>query len=607
MKKILIKIGLIILSGIVILVLISVPFYHLLMSNFTVYLYILYTFVTIIIFLAILCGIILFLYTKRADLRMAQKLSYYGKPYLIKVNREGVIETFNATCLVNIKDISKYSSVYDFDCVKENFNLMKDIMNQRPFTVCFESVDNFVKYVRFLPVKSGRKFYLVGENISTQQLNFEFHRNLALYHPITELPNKNYFGIKLQELFDDKRLIKKSNSLAALDVSVFRNINKLFGYRIADETLKVLGKLIEESIWGYKADAYHMGEDVFIVLFRNTSKTEVTNWANDFIEILKRPVAIEGNHFNINVNIGIYHLDKESNPNLHPVGAYHNTKLALSKAKASIKTNLVVYNTGLVATINEHRLVEADISEALEKDELYLKFQPQVNNLDNSLVGFEVLLRWNNPKYQFWSPTKFIEIIEETDLILEIGKFVFLETVKFSKSLAAEQIQVSLNISPFQLLHQGFVRELLALYDEHQLKPKQICLEITENFLIESHRDIYDSLRALKNKGYGIRLDNFGYGYSSMLYLEGFPIDGISIHREQIRTVLNDKYSRQHVLNIISLAKSLNLEVIAEGVENEEQNVFLRENGCNIIQGYLYGRPVAWDEAISFFKNYSKQ
>lgn len=479
MKKIFLKIGSIILSGIIVFVLVSVPFYNLLKSNFSVYLFILYIFVTIILFLAIVGGVVLYLHTKRADLRMAQKVAYYGKPYLIKVSRDGVIETFNATCLINIKDISKYRTVHDFECIKGNFYLMKDIMNQRPFTVCFESTDNYVKYIRFLPVKSGNKFYLVGENISTQQLNFEFHRNLALYNPITELPNMNYFGIKLQELFDDKRRIRKSNSLVAIDISGFRNINKLFGYRIADETLRVLGKLIEESIWGYKADAFHMGEDIFIVLFRNTGKGEVMDWANEFLEVLKRPVAIEGNHFNINVKIGIFHLDKDENPDLHPVAAYQNTILALNKAKASIKTNLVVYDTGLAATSTEHRLVEADISAALRNKELFLKFQPQVNNLNNSVVGFEALLRWNNLKYQFWSPTKFIEIIEETGLILEIGKYVFLETVKFSKALASEDIQVSLNISPFQLLHQGFVRELITLYDEHQLKPKQICLEIT--------------------------------------------------------------------------------------------------------------------------------
>lgn len=602
MKKILIQIISIILAGLLLIVISSFPFYNLMKDNFSADLFILHLAVVICLFLGILVSVIVFLYTKRADIRLAKKSAYFGKPYLIKIDANGLIEEVNATCLVNIKDIGKYVSVEQFDCFKENVDLMNEIKMQKPFTACFEAADNGVLYLRFLPVKSRRKYYLIGENISTQQLNFDFHRNLSLHSPITNYPNRNFFGIKLQELFDDKKEIRKANSLALIDISGFKNINKLFGYKIADETLKVLAKLIDESVWDYQADVFHVGDDVFLVFFRNTEKSDVETWGEFFLEELKNPVTIAGNHFNIEVNIGVFHIEIDKYPDLNPVQAYENALLALSKAKDSKKTNLVVYEESFSAALKKSKTVEIDLQEALKNHELYLKFQPQVNNLDNKVVGFEALLRWNNPKYQFWSPAKFIEIIKENALLLEIGRFVLEETLRFSQEVAPYGIQVSCNISPFQLLHRGFVSELLAAYDKYQLKPKQICLEVTENNFIECHQDLFENLLALKNKGYSIRLDNFGTGYSSMLYLDGFPIDGISIHREYVRTVLTDKYSRKNVLNIIGLAKSLDLEVFGEGVENEEQNQFLRENGCHIIQGYFYGRALNREDALAYVK-----
>jgi diguanylate cyclase (GGDEF)-like protein len=606
MKKILFQIGAIILFVFIVIVLLSLYFYRQLKDNFTDALFIAFLSMITGLFFGTIAGVSYLIFSKRDEIRLTKRGALYAKPYLIKIDKDGVLETINSTCQINIKDISKYHTVYDFDCVRESFDLMKDIMKQRPFTVCFESTASGPKYIRFLPLKSGKKFFLVGENISTQQKNFEFHRNMSLYNSVTEYPNKNYFGIKLQELFDNKKEIKKKNSLVAIDISGFRNINKLFGYKIADETLVVLGKLIDESLLGYKNDVFHLEEDTFIVLFRNTDSEEVENWALNFLEVLTKPIAIEGNQFNIEVNIGIFHLEPEKHLDLTPVSALHYTILALSKAINSKKTNLMVYDLNLCEAFEQDMLLEIDLAKALKNDEFFLNFQPQINILSNKVYGFEALIRWNNPKYLSWAPSKFIEVAEENNLIIEIGRFVFQETLKFAKAIEPNQIQVSCNVSPFQLLHQGFVQELLDLYEEYKLKPQQICLEITENFLIESHLDIFDSLVALRNKGYGIRLDNFGSGYSSMIYLKDFPIDGISIHRDHVRNILIDKYSRQIVLNLISLAKSLDLEVIAEGVENEKQNEFLRENSCNIIQGHLFSQALSKDEAISFLENYNK-
>lgn len=245
--------------------------------------------------------------------------------------------------------------------------------------------------------------------------------------------------------------------------------------------------------------------------------------------------------------------------------------------------------------------------EALKNGELRLYFQPLFNNLTNKIVGFEGLLRWENPKYKFWSPADFFEVMSENKLLIDVGKLVLEETLRFAQEVAPHGIQVACNLSPFQLLHEGFVSELLAFYDEYELKPKQICLEVAEAYFLENNPEIHAHLSALKNKGYAIRLDNFGSGYASMLYLKEFPVDGISINRDFIRSLLSDKYSRKNVLNILGLAKSLDLEVVAEGVESEEQNQFLRENGCHIVQGYLYGRALPREDALAFINNHREE
>lgn len=271
MKKILYQIIGTILGGLLLIILVSIPFYDLYKEGFSIYLFLFHLLVVICIFLGTLAMLFVILFSKRTDMRLAKRSAHFGKPYLIKVDQNGGIEAVNSACLVNLKDIGKYASVEEFDYNREYLDLMNEIRKERTFTVRFRNLDNEEIHLRFLPVKSGKKFYLVGENISAQQLNFEFHRNLSLYNPITKYPNRNYFGIKLQEPFDNPRELKKANVLALVDISGFRNIHKLFGSIVANETLKALANIIEESIWGYRAEVFHMRDDIFLVFFRNAA------------------------------------------------------------------------------------------------------------------------------------------------------------------------------------------------------------------------------------------------------------------------------------------------------------------------------------------------
>jgi len=604
MKRIYIRIGIILLVTVILIILLTIGFSLHLVDNFRVDLLILFIVLEVLVLLhgAGISG--LYLFRNLQDICCNKKDMHQVKPFLFRIDNQGKIEMSNTTCEDNIKDIAKFKTVYDFDLIKESYDVMLDIERQQSLTVVFESTATGPLFVRFLILKNGKKYYLIGENITQHQKDSEFHSNMPLYNSVTKLPNKNFFGIKLQELFDNPEQLIQKNSLLAIDISGFRNINKLFGYKIADQTLIELGKIIQENV-NHKSTLYHLEEDTFVILFKNMAPEAVERWAETLFEVINKPIKVEENLFTIEVNIGIFHIDPRQDLRLNPVMALHNAQLALEKAGSSDKTKIVVYDQELGAAYESKQLLKIDLAQALKREEFYLHFQPQYNVLTKRIIGFEALIRWDNPKYMAYAPAKFIEIAERNNLIIDIGRYVLHESLKFAKLVQDENIRISINVSPVQLLHEGFVSELLQAYDDYDLHSQQICLEITENFSLEAQTEISDPVKLLKNKGYLIMLDNFGTGYSSMLYLQDFPIDGISIHRDWIKNALNDKNAKQTVLKTIALGLSLDLEIIAEGVENEKQSEFLRENGCTIIQGHLISKAVSQEEALIILKNYN--
>ena len=226
-----------------------------------------------------------------------------------------------------------------------------------------------------------------------------------------------------------------------------------------------------------------------------------------------------------------------------------------------------------------------------------MHLQPQYHNLENKIVGFEALIRWKNPKYSKESPQKFIELAERNNMIIEIGRIALHETFTIAKEFEDYDIDISINISPVQLLQAGFVTDLIAIFEQYDLKKGSISLEITETFLMTSFDLIIQKLKAFQDYGFDLHLDDFGTGYSSLQYLRDLPVSTIKIDRAFVKNMHLDRHSRAIVQMISSLAKNVGLNVIAEGVENEKENQALIKAGCNIIQGYWISPPVPKDQA----------
>lgn len=545
--------------------------------------------------------------TKNDDIELSRLIHYYTKPFLLRINRKGKIVFSNRTFKNNVKNFHLIKTIYDLNLEVHEKELLAKIKKQNPFTSIFINGEEKI-YIRFIPLKSGTGYYLLGENITERENDYINKRNMALYNRITKLPNMNFLILKLKEIFENKKLLQKKNSVVSINILSFKNINLLLGYKIGDETIVKLAEYIKKSLEGYNATLYNTEADNFVALFEDLNDYKsVIAWAEDFLTFMKKPVDVQRNILVLDIKIGIFHIEDNKYQDLNYISAFENSVLALRKAKSSRRVDYVVYDIGLGQFQTREQIMESDLITAIENNEFVMFLQPQYNNLTNTIVGAEALIRWNNPKYRLESPAHFIELAEQNSLIIEIGRFVMNETFRIAKEIEKYNIHISINISPVQILQAGFVNEIIAIYDKYQLKPNSIAIEITETFLMTSFDIVIEKLKLLKEHGFSIHLDDFGTGYSSMLYLKELPIDTIKIDKEFILNVNTDRYTRAIVSKIIALAKSLDLSVIAEGVEDEKQNHFLIKNGCNIIQGHLISRAISKDDCVKLIRDFNEK
>ena len=283
---------------------------------------------------------------------------------------------------------------------------------------------------------------------------------------------------------------------------------------------------------------------------------------------------------------------------------YECVMTALDRSKNTRLTKFSVYSSDYGKSLSRDQIMEQDLAEAIKNKEFMMYFQAQFNTKIKRIVGFEALIRWDNPKYRLDSPEHFITIAEKNGMITEIGRFVIEETFSFAKKIEKTGIHISMNVSPVQLLQSGFVNELIESFKAHDLKPGSIAVEITETFLMENSDVVISKLKLLRDSGFSVHLDDFGVGYSSMLYLKDLPVDTIKIDKDFTKHMISDKYSRVIVTKMVQIAVNLGLSVIAEGVETERQADVLLKAGCRIIQGYLISKAIPEDDAVELIKKY---
>lgn len=418
--------------------------------------------------------------------------------------------------------------------------------------------------------------------------------------PLTGLPNRSLLHKRLDQSLAQAAETKQNVGILFIDLDRFKFINDTLGHTIGDELLIEVGKRIQACV-GKNDTVFRQGGDEFIVLLPNTSGDEAAKKAKQIVEAFGQSIYLAEHELFASPSIGIalypeHAGDKET--------LIQNADTAMYRVKEQGKNGFQFYVPEMNETISKKMQLENGLRKALERDEFKLLYQPKVDVQSRKWKGAEALIRWQHPVLGNISPAEFIPMAEETGLIIPIGEWVLREACRQNKTwqqAGFPPLRMAVNISSRQFQQIDLIDVIQKTLKETGLDPQYLELELTES-LIQNSKHAIDTMHQLKEMGIHLSIDDFGTGYSSLSYLKAIPIDTLKIDQSFIRNCLNDPKDASLVETIIHMAHNLELNVIAEGVETEQQLRFLQERHCNEAQGYYFSRPISAEEMAELMK-----
>jgi len=422
----------------------------------------------------------------------------------------------------------------------------------------------------------------------------------AHYDPLTNLPNRRLLQDRLEKAISMAERHGWTGAILFLDLDHFKNINDSLGHPVGDALLQEVAKRLKSAI--RKEDtAARLGGDEFIILLSDLSgdlKTAIdqaNQFAQKILNTLTVKFDISPHQLHISTSIGIS-LFPDSSTQAEDIMKYAD--VALYQAKNAGRNTHVLYMPDMQEQANERLVLERELYDACENEQLTVFYQPQHDN-QGDVIGAEALLRWHNVERGWISPADFIPLAEETGLILTIGNWVLKEACQLLKTIENDYrtpIRVAVNVSPRQFRQSDFVDSVTRTINETGANPKLLELELTEGMLISDIDNTIKKIEALRALGIRFAIDDFGTGYSSLAYLKRLPLDILKVDKSFVQDICTDPNDAAIVETIISMARHLDLEVIAEGVENELELEFLFKNHCNIFQGFYFNKPMPVDK-----------
>ncbi len=430
--------------------------------------------------------------------------------------------------------------------------------------------------------------------INEEQLrsNYDHIEYLAYHDILTNLPNKLAFINQVNTALTSSLGLDRLHAVYFVDLDNFKTINDTLGHDYGDNLLTQIAEQLFSMISADDILA-RAGGDEFL-LFRRDIKdqNDVTAFAASIIDNFKKPFHLNGELTYISMSIGIAIYPKNGTATNVLI---KNADIAMYKSKDTGKNKYTLFDSSMEEELNRNTVIVEVLRNAIATQECYVEYQPQIAINNSQIIGFEALMRINNSKLGPLSPVEFIPIAEESGLIVELGEWVLREACRFNRSLIDQGFSyiVSVNISTVQISRGGFVTMLENVLNETKLPPQNLELEITESVLLSSPVDAAALLNRLQAIGVRISLDDFGTGYSSLNYLTNMPINTLKIDKSFIDNI--DKKGKDYHIadNIIRLAHSIDIKVVAEGVENEVQLALLKRKKCDIIQGFIFSKPLS--------------
>jgi diguanylate cyclase (GGDEF)-like protein len=417
----------------------------------------------------------------------------------------------------------------------------------------------------------------------------------ALYDPLTGLPNHVLFRERLAHMLQRaKRRAEYRFAVLFLDLDRFKVVNDSLGHHVGDELLAAVAGRLKASL-RLEDTVARLGGDEFAILLENIDDiADATRVAERIQRELSAPINLSGYEVFTSTSIGIA-LSTSSYD--QPEYLLRNADMAMYRAKASGRARYEVFDRAMHAEALARLQMETDLRHAIEHRQFHLHYQPVVSLASGRITGFEALLRWNHPVHGPIPPADFIPLAEETGMIVEIGQWVLAEACRTLHGWRGavgrgEPLTIGVNLSARQVAQPGLVDRVAAALREAGLEPHELVLEITESVIVENTAVATDTLERLEALGVGIYMDDFGTGYSSLSYLHRLPLDALKIDRSFIRQLETDDRHLQLVRTILTLAKSVGVRVVAEGVETEYQLRHLRDLGADAVQGYFCSPPL---------------
>jgi len=412
-------------------------------------------------------------------------------------------------------------------------------------------------------------------------------RHLAMHDPLCGLPNRIFFGERLEAVIEEVQAGSTPAAVFYIDLDHFKDVNDTLGHHIGDELIRNVTLRLSHTLRGDDLVARLGGDEFAVISSIGDDHVKMTTLAQRLIAAICAPYSITGHNIVIGASIGIAVIDKNC---AGAADIMRYADMALYRAKNEGRNRACIYDAAMDADLSNRKLLEADLREAIEHDRLHLLYQPIVNKSGETLVGVEALCRWTHPTRGEIPPSEFIAIAEHSGLIIELGAWVLRRACTDGKSWPG--LTVAVNVSPLQFRRADFCRTVERILAETEFDPTRLELELTESVLLGNLDTAEASMIRLKEMGVRVALDDFGTGYSSLLYLRRFPFDKLKIDRSFVRSIEKAADAAAIVHAVVSLGRGLGMKVTAEGVETADQQLFLRAAGVHSMQGYRFGRAV---------------
>lgn len=458
----------------------------------------------------------------------------------------------------------------------------------------------FPVWHRISALRNGRgevlHYISLFSDITEKKLSEERIDHLAHYDVLTDLPNRLLFNDRLRHAMERAARYDTKLALLYIDLDRFKNVNDTLGHQLGDDLLQVIAERLRASVRDQDTVARLGGDEFAVVLEDLRDARDAGSVARKILEVIGQPVNLRRHELFVGASIGISVFPEDGKD---AQTLLKNADAAMYRAKEHGRNNYQFYTPELTAAFFERLELESSLRRALERDELVLYYQPQVSVHTGEIIGAEALLRWRHPVKGLIPPDKFIALAEESGLMVHLGRWVLRTACLDMRAWAAEGLalpRVAVNLCGQQLMHGDMEQVVKEVLEETGLAPAALELEITETFVMSHLSSGIESLRGLKALGVTLAIDDFGTGYSSLSYLKRLPLDRLKIDRSFVHDIPADRDDMAIAAAIIAMAHNLNLQVVAEGVETQAQLDFLREHGCDEVQGFYFGRPVPADE-----------